>query len=345
MTSAGTVIEVGGPWYEDLHVGDRFDDAPGLTLTPGHAALHQSILGDRLRLALDEHLCHAVVGPGAALAHPGLVCDVAIGQSTLPTHRVIGNLFYRGLVLRSWPRIGDTLRTSTEVVALRDNGPRPSRAPTGLAALRVRTTDRSGNRVLDYYRCAMLPMRSEEARPGHADDLDLIPAELDPEALLASLAGLDLARYRSLVPGPHAEAVEAGQRYVIETGDTVSCALELVRLSLNVAGAHSDPAASGRGRRLVYGGHTIGIACSHLTRALPNLVTVAGWRSCDHLAPVFEGDVLHSVVTVEDVSVDGGLGAALVGLRVETSAGRAERGGEGERDPVLDWRLVGVMAA
>ena len=59
-----------------------------------------------------------MVGDGSALAHPALVCDVAIGQSTLATQRVIANLFYRGLVLRRGPRIGDTLRTRTEVVAL-----------------------------------------------------------------------------------------------------------------------------------------------------------------------------------------------------------------------------------
>jgi acyl dehydratase len=120
----------------------------------------------------------------------------------------------------------------------------------------------------------------------------------------------------------------------------VSCAPELARLSLNIAAAHTDPGASGRGRRLVYGGHTIGIAFAHATRALPNLVTVAGWRSCDHLAPVFEGDVLHSVVSVgvlESLPATG----ALVDLRVETAAERADGSG---REQVLDWRLVGVMA-
>jgi acyl dehydratase len=335
VTSTATSIDVSGPYYDELAVGMRFDASPGMTLTDGAAAVHHAIAGDRLRLALDAHLSTAVAG--GPLAHPGLVCDVAIGQSTLATHRVIGNLFYRGLVLRRSPRIGDTLRTSTEVVALRDNAARSGRQPTGLAALRVRTLDQDGRPVLDYHRCAMLPMRSEDARPGHADDLDAIPASLDPDALRACVAGFDLAAYRAAVPGPHSEALEPGQRYVIETGDTVSAATELVRLSLNVAGAHSDPQASGRGRRLVYGGHTIGIAFSHVTRALPNLVTVAGWRSCDHLAPVFEGDVLHSVVTVERVH------EGLVDLRVETAAARIDAGYD-VRDAVLDWRLVGVMA-
>src|SRR5581483_8295704 len=135
--------------------------------------------------------------------------------------------------------------------------------------------------ILDFHRCAMLPMRSEAQRPGHADDLETISAELDPSRLTDCVEGWDLATYRRLVPGDH-EPPAPGTEFVIESGDTVSCAPELVRMTLNVAAAHSDPSSSGRGRRLVYGGHTIGIALSHVTRALPNLVTVAAWRSCEH---------------------------------------------------------------
>jgi acyl dehydratase len=185
-------VNVAGPFYEDLERGQVFDGSPGLTLTDGHAALHQSILGDRLRLALDADLAAKVTGDARPLAHPNLVCDISIGQSTLPTHRVIGNLFYRGLVLRRAARIGDTLRTSTEVVALRDTSAKPGRAPTGLAALHIRTVDQERRAVLDYHRCAMLPMRSEDARPGHADDLDAISAELDESSLTDAVAGWDL---------------------------------------------------------------------------------------------------------------------------------------------------------
>jgi acyl dehydratase len=341
MTAVQPTIDVAGPFYEDLEVGQHFDASPGLTLTDGHAALHQAMLGDRLRLVLDHHLGAVVTGDVRPLAHPGLVCDVSIGQSTLATQRVIANLFYRGLVLRRFPRIGDTLRTTTEVVGLRDTSPKPGRAPTGLAALHIRTVDQTGTAVLDYHRCAMLPMRDEQSRPGHEDDLSAISAELDDATLAAAVAHWDLAAYRARVAGPHGDGLTAGTSYAIEGGDTVTCAPELVRLSLNIAAAHSDPSASGRGRRLVYGGHTIGIALQHVTRAIPNLVTVSAWRSCDHLGPVFEGDVLHSVIGVEAVQRAVGLDGTLVDLRVQTRADRSEAD---EPLPVLDWRLVGVMA-
>ena len=175
-------------------------------------------------------------------------------------------------------------------------------------------------------------MRSEAGRPGHADDVDAISPELPREGLLDSIAGFDLTRFPSTEAPPR-----SGWRYELSTGDTVSSAPELVRLSLNIAGAHSDPAASTGGRRLVYGGHTLGIAFSHLCRALPDLVTVAGWRRCDHLGPVFEGDVLHSVVTVEAVRDESQ--ATVLELRVQTDAVRDD-----ERTEVLDWRIVGLMA-
>ena len=147
----------GGLYFDDLSPGQVFDWAPALTLTAGMAAAHQAIVGDRLRLALDADLCAAVTGAPGPLAHPALVCDVAIGQSTLVTQRVKANLFYRGLTFHRFPVIGDTLYTRTEVVGLRANSAKPGRAPTGLAALRMTTIDQADQLVLDFYRCAMLP--------------------------------------------------------------------------------------------------------------------------------------------------------------------------------------------
>ncbi|HVW18853.1 MAG TPA: MaoC family dehydratase [Solirubrobacteraceae bacterium] len=334
-------VPVGGPYYEDLRRGQVFDVAPSVTLTAGQAAVHQAILGDRLRLPLDAVLSARVLGRPGQLAHPGLVCDVAIGQSTHVTQRVIGNLFYRGLVLRRAPVVGDTLSTTTEVVALRDTSRREGRAPAGLAALRMRTVDQDDRVVLDFHRCAMLPMRGEGSRPGHGDDLDAISSVLPgPEDLAGAVAGWDLGAYRESVPGAHAAELVPGAEYEVLDGETVSAAPELARLTLNIAAVHTDPAsAAGRGQRLVYGGHTIGIALSHAARALPNLVTVVAWRTCDHLGPVREGDVLRSRVAIGEIAPIAA-GGALADLRVLTSADRMDA----PPAPVLDWSLVALFA-
>jgi acyl dehydratase len=44
---------VEGPYFDELVVGQKFAAAPGITLSPGLAAIHQSITGDRLALTLE----------------------------------------------------------------------------------------------------------------------------------------------------------------------------------------------------------------------------------------------------------------------------------------------------
>lgn len=337
-TTAGRV-QVAGPFFEDLQRGHVERGAPALTLTDGLAAQHQAILGGRLRLTLDHTLSQRVLGDGPPLANPALVCDVAIGQSTLLTQRVIANLFYRGLVLRRAPRIGDTLRTTTEVIALKQNRIRPDRPSTGLAVLRIVTVDQQERPVLDFTRCAMLPLRERAAQTGHADELHGEPLALDAATLGAPVAGWDLAALRDAAPGETFDSLAAGTVWQVEGGDVVSCAPELARLSLNVAMAHHDRTAGQAGRRLVYGGHTIGVAAAQLTRAIPNLATVVAWHGCDHLAPVFEDDTLTSEIELEKKEpLDGGGG--LLHLRSRVRARRAE--GD-ENVDVLDWRLAAVI--
>ncbi len=333
---------VEGPYFDELAVGQEFGQAPGLTLTPGLAAAHQAITGDRLALALDHELCHQVTG-GGPLAPPGLVWDVAIGQSTLVTQHVKANLFYRGLAFRRTPRLGDTLRTSTRVVALRQNQPREGRAPTGLAVLRITTVDQQRRPVLDFWRCAMLPLRDQTRRTGHADDLASIGHPATPAAMKALVSDWQLHRFARYAGEPRWSELRPGQSWLTAGGDVVSSAAELARLTLNVAAVHHDAAAAG-GQRLVYGGHAIGLALSQATRSLPSIVTVAGWHGCDHLGPVREGDTLRSTVSVEQV--DGIPGGALVHLRSLVRAQGAEPGEDDGTRPrdVLDWRYVVVVA-
>jgi acyl dehydratase len=332
-------IQVGGPWFEDFEHGQVFDDAPGLTLTAGHAALHQAIAGDRLRLALDAPLCREVTGSDLPLAHPNLVCDVAIGQSTGPTQRVRGNLFYRGLVLARPVFIGDTLRTRTEVVGLKQNRRREGAPATGLVALSIRTLNQDGEGVLDFWRCPMIPLRDTAAETGRSDSFKDLPENLDPSALAAaSPSGWRLDVLRADTPAPHHSELEAGSTFLIEGGETVSAAPELARLTLNVAMAHTDATSSGRGQRLVYGGHTISVAVAHATRAIPAIATILAWQGCDHLGPVFEGDVLRTELRVEDTtSLEQG---GMARLRALVSA---VRGGD-EPEAVLDWRFVALVA-
>jgi acyl dehydratase len=326
----------GGPYFDGLQVGQVFPDAPSMTLTPGLAAVHQSILGDRLRLPLDAELSLAVTGATTPLAHPGLVCDVAIGQSTLVTQHVKANLFYRGLVYYRFPAIGDSLFTRTEVVGLKKNSAKPGRDPTGLAALRMTTIDQVDRLVLDFYRCAMLPL-SPSAEPNaadHADDLSTIGTDMAPPPSATDEWNDDVFRER--IPGPHFDADMVGA-VLHSSADVVSSAPELARLTLNIAAVHHDSRISGR--RLVYGGHTIGLALAQATRLLPNLATVLAWQSCDHTGPVYEGDTLYSELRIE--SAEPTEHGGLLGLRSLVYAVS-----NSDTDPdrqVLDWRFTALQ--
>ena len=340
-------LRFSGPLFDDLRKGQLFH-SPSVTLTEGLAAAHQAILGDRLRLPLDRGLSAAVTG--GPVAHPGLIADLAIGQSTVVTHRVRANLFYRGLRFHHFPFIGDTLTTRTEVVGLKQNRHRTGRPPTGLAVLRMTTSDQDGRTVLDFHRCAMLPRRSGQAVHAAGSGADTAGLPHDDEALhdddpaaigtespaaWATPRGWDLGAYPSLVPGADEQAPPAGT-ILRSSADVVSSAPELARLTLNIAEAHHDHRAAG-GRRLVYGGHAIGLALSQATRMLPTMLTVLGWRSCDHTGPVYEGDTLSSDVSIgPSTRLDGG-GAALE-LR---SLVRAHRPA-GDVD-VLDWAYTVLM--
>jgi acyl dehydratase len=330
---------VQGPFFEQLSVGQVFASAPAMTLTTGHAAVHQAIVGDRLRLPLDDSLAAAVAGQ-APLAHPALVWDLAIGQSTLATQQVRANVFYRGLVFRRFPAISDTLSTTTEVVGLRQNRRKPGRWPTGLAMLRVRTADQAGRPVLDFWRCAMLPLADPGADTGHADSLDGIGTEAGPRDFAAAVAPWHLDAFAERLPGGrHFASVTAGQRWRVSGADVVTCAPELARLTLNVSAVHHDAAAAG-GQRLVYGGHTIGLALAQISRALPDIVTVAGWNACEHTGPVSEGDSLTSTITVESTHPLAG-GGGLAWLRVDVAARAAP---PADPRPVLLWRCTVILA-
>lgn len=316
-----------GPFFDDLTVGQAFRDAPSVTLTEGMAAVHQSIVGDRLRLPLDTCLCREVAGRGP-LAHPSLVWNIAIGQSTLVTRNVKANLFYRGLAFHRAPTLGDTLRTVTTVVALKQNSPKPGLPQTGLAALRIRTVDQDDRLVLDFHRCAMIPLRNPDGRTEHADDLSRIGGHCSTSTMFD---GWDMTSFPRVELSPGL----VGSTWSVPGGDVVTSAPELARLTLNIAAVHHDAKAAG-GRRLVYGGHTIAVALSQVSRELPQIVWIPAWYSCDHTGPVFEGDTLRTKLTVEDLRT--GDDMHFLDLRAVVTADA------GEPRQVLDWRFVAAIA-
>jgi len=323
-----------GPFFEDLEVGQVLGAAPAVTIGPGEAATYQAICGDPLATSLSRPLAEAVTGRPGALVNPALVLHVSIGQSTVATRQVIANLFYRGVALHRAVRHGETLRSTVTIRGLRELGRRDDRPPRGLVLLGIHTVSQedgsNGPTVVDYERCAMLRFRDPDTTTDHHDDL----GGTDPEIDLGSWAPLAPNWDATLLRPPTPVDSAVGERQTDPLRDSVTNAPELARLSQNMAAVHRDPALGPGGRRLVYGGHTIGLAQASLSRMLPDTGTVLGWQACDHPAPVFEEDVLsfHHTVLDERPSGSGRLRA----VRVEVDAERADSSTEA----VLDWRVV-----
>ena len=148
-------------------------------------------------------------------------------------------------------------------------------------------------------------------------------------------------KYAAITGAGRFARTEVGQVYEVEGRDTVTAAAELVRLSLNMAETHVDAGVSAHGRRLVYGGHTISVAAAQLTRAFPEVVSIIAWRECNHTAPVFEGDVLSTVLSIEARhALTDASGAGLLDVRALVTASRE---GAQEGQPVLDWRLLALL--
>ena len=309
-------------------VGEELDLAPAITIGPGEAAVYQGICGDPLAISLSRPLAEAITGQPGAIVNPALLLQVAIGQSTVATRKVVANLFYRGVRQLRTVWIGDTLTTTVTVRGLREASARPDRPPRGLVLLGMQTVDDQGRLVLDFERCALIRRRSD-APTGHHDDLRGTPDELDMAPFVeAAPDDWDLTPLGAPQDWPIGETRRDPLR------DTVTDAPALARLTQNLAPPHRDASLGQGGKRLVYGGHTVGLAQAGLVRLLPTAATVVGWHLCDHTGPVFEEDVVEVSATL-----DGAQPVANGRLLAFTVIVQAERGGD---DPVqvLDWRPI-----
>jgi 2-methylfumaryl-CoA hydratase len=315
------------PFAEDLRLDEPLPPAPAVTIDDAMAANYLAITGDELPASLSAPLSFTITRGAGRLANPSLVLGVAIGQSTVATRRVIANLYYRDVVLLRQVMLGETLRTVVTPVAAAWTRSGTDRAKV---LLDIEVESDRGGRVAHFQRLALIPV---------ADSSRLVERPVpdpEPRPTVASferwLPDWDPA------PLPTRFTTPPGTTWTDPLRDTVSSARELVRMTLNKAAAHRDQTAGLDGRRLVYGGHTVALAQAALSRTVPGLLTVVAWRSCDHVAPVFEDDLLETTVRIDAITEAHG-GMALVDATVDVTAVR-----DTERVLVLTWCPVLAVA-
>ena len=326
---SNTDLPADGPYYDDLQPGHRFTTPTSLTFDSGASASYRMIVGEHWTPGLDHRLSAALTGQAAPLVNPGLVMSCVSGASTVATRKVIANLFYRNVVLRRAVHVGETLTTTTQVLAMADASMRPGAPPRGKVLLGI--TARTGAGVVaDFQRCALLPCRGDDV-PGYHGDIGSSPRELHLESFAAAAPEWDLGLLA--VHDPWA----VGDSRVDVLRDVVDQATALVRLTHNLAAVHRDATATAFGeRRLVYGGHTVALAQASLERTIGGLATVVGWHECIHAGPVYEGDLLgfrHTVIA--ELLRPDGLSGMVRAIKVEVTAHRHDG-----TVVVLDWTPV-----
>ena len=272
-----------GPLYDDFTVGATIPPLPSLTITDADNVLYRAITGDQNLLVSDLTAYAAASGGDRSLANPALVMQCSIGQTTMATRQAIANLYYRSVRVLGAVEVGDTLRTTTTVLGLKDSAPKGDQF-RGKVWLGITTSTAAGP-VIQYERCALVRGRGP-GQPGHDDD---IPGPSDP----TPLADLAAAVPSWNLAGLPTTIWPLGEDRLDPLRDHIDMAAPLARVTFNQAAVHRDFTTAATGQRLVYGGHVQGLAQASLTRMLPGLATVVAWDGCDHIGPAFEGDLIE----------------------------------------------------
>lgn len=340
-----------GSFFEDFTVGQVIEHATPRTVTEGDRALYGAIYPTRF----------AVPSSAAFAASVGLADDdgghpveeligfhVAFGK-TVPdvSLNAVANLGYAECRFHLPVVPGDTLRTRSEVIGLKQN----SNGRTGVVWVRSTATNQRGEVVVDWARWVMVHKRDADAPAPATVVPDLAPAVAAADLVVP--AGLDFSAYDTVAAGsPHRLGDYAvGERIDHVDGVTLTDAEHMMatRLWQNTAKVHFSTDARPDGRRLVYGGHVISLARALSFNGLANAQLVAAINAGAHVAPAFAGDTVHAWSEVLDTAELDTPGVGALRLRLVATKGRDEsttlRGDDGTYAPgvLLDldyWALI-----
>jgi 2-methylfumaryl-CoA hydratase len=273
---------------------------------------------------------------------------VAFGK-TVPdvSLNAVANLGYAECRFHAPVVPGDTLRTRSEVIGLKEN----SNGRTGVVWVRSTATNQRGEVAIDWARWVMVHKRSADSPAPATVVPELAPAVAAEDLVVP--AGLDLTSYDVVAAGsPHLMGdYEVGERIDHVDGVTLTDAEHMMatRLWQNTAKVHFNTDARPDGRRLVYGGHVISLARALSFNGLANAQLVAAINAGAHVAPAFAGDTVHAWSEVLDTAELDAPGVGALRLRLVATKGRDEsmtlRGEDGKyADGVLldldYWALV-----
>jgi 2-methylfumaryl-CoA hydratase len=336
-----------GNFFEDFTLGQVIEHATPRTVTEGDRALYGSIYPTRFAVPSSAEFA-ASVGLSPHPVEELIGFHIAFGK-TVPdvSLNAVANLGYAECRFHLPVVPGDTLRTRSEVIGLKEN----SNGRTGVVWVRSTATNQRGDVAIDWARWVMVHKRSADA-PAPETVVPDLAAAVEASDLVVP-AGLDFSAYDVVAAGsPHLLGdYEVGERIDHVDGVTLTDAEHMMatRLWQNTAKVHFNTDARPDGRRLVYGGHVISLARALSFNGLANAQLVAAINAGAHVSPAFAGDTVHAWTEVLDTAELDAPGVGALRLRLVATKGRDEsmtlRGEDGKyADGVLldldYWALV-----
>ena len=247
-----------GNFFEDFSVGQVIEHATPRTVTEGDRALYGALYPTRFAVPSSAEFA-ASVGLTPAPVEELIGFHIAFGK-TVPdiSLNAVANLGYAECRFHQPVVPGDTLRTSSEVIGLKEN----SNGRSGVVYVRSTATNQRGEVAIDWARWVMVHKRDTDAKTPDPVIPELAEAVAAEDLVVP--AGLDFTSYDFAAAGePHRfDDYRVGERIDHVDGVTLTDPEHMLatRLWQNTAKVHFNTEARPDGNRLIYGGHVISMA-------------------------------------------------------------------------------------
>lgn len=334
-----------GRFFEDYSVGQVIEHAVPRTVSGGERAMYHALYPARGALYSSDEFakaCGLPTSPLDDLAGFHVIFGKSVPDISL---NAVANLGYAEGRFLQPVYAGDTLRSSSEVIGLKQN----SNGKTGVVYVRTRGTNQRGETVMEFVRWVMVRKRDIEAAAPETVVPELAKV-VEPDALPIP-EGLDFSGYDFTQAG---EAhrwgdYEVGEQIDHVDGVTIEEAEHMMatRLWQNTAKVHFDATARPDGTRLIYGGHVISMARALSFNGLANAQMIVAINGGAHANPCLSGDTVRAWSEVLDKAETPAPGVGAIRLRLVATKGAAFqlRGEDGKYlpDVLLDldyWALM-----
>jgi 2-methylfumaryl-CoA hydratase len=314
-----------GNFFEDFSIGQVLEHATPRTVTEGDRALYGALYPTRFAVPSSAEFAASVGLTASGKGHPVeelIAFHIAFGK-TVPdiSLNAVANLGYAECRFHQPVVPGDTLRTKSEVIGLKQN----SNGKSGVVYVRSTATNQRGEVALDWCRWVMVHKRDVDAPAPEVVVPELAPV-VAPENLVIP-DGLDFASYDFGAAGEtfRFDDYAVGEKIDHVDGVTLTDPEHMLatRLWQNTAKVHFNTEARPDGNRLIYGGHVISMARALSFNGLANAQLIAAINGGSHVAPAFAGDTIYAWSEVLDKAViSDSIGA--LRLRLVATKGRDE---------------------